>query len=326
MVAKCVRDSFPVKLSANWEANIKNGNVLRVVSLNTTGSMKTEDKSFSAEEEARAFIDLEETRKHPEIFQTLKESFLKAFKVMDWELRMFADIDCFCRGTTAVTLVKRGQNLVIGNVGDSRAVLGTRDQNNSLVAVQLTVDLKPNLLAEAERIRKCKGRIFALQAEPEVARVWLPHSDSPGLAMARAFGVLPQGVWMNLRLQEFGCHTVTLPALLWHVHSEFCLKEFGIISVPEIFNRCIIDKDEFVVLATDGIWDVLSNKEVVHIVGPCTTRSYAARQLVSLAVWAWILKYPTSKVDDCAVCLFLDSDFNNPSFLIELELTALALL
>lgn len=34
---------------------------------------------------------------------------------------------------------------MIGNVGDSRAVLGTRDHNDCLLAVQLTVDLKPNL-------------------------------------------------------------------------------------------------------------------------------------------------------------------------------------
>lgn len=42
-------------------------------------------------------------------------------------------------------ILLQGQELVIGNVGDSRAVLGTRDQDNSLIAVQLTVDLKPNL-------------------------------------------------------------------------------------------------------------------------------------------------------------------------------------
>lgn len=30
-------------------------------------------------------------------------------------------------------------------MGDSRAVLGTRENDDSLVAVQLTVDLKPNL-------------------------------------------------------------------------------------------------------------------------------------------------------------------------------------
>ncbi|KAH6769533.1 Protein phosphatase 2C family protein, partial [Perilla frutescens var. frutescens] len=278
LVAKRVRDSLPLKLSAHWEVNIKSDEVLREVSLNTS-SMCSEDTSFlSAEEESRNSIDLEETGKQPEIFQTLKESFLKAYKVMDRELRMHASIDCFCSGTTAVTLVKQGQDLVIGNIGDSRAVLATRDANNSLTAVQLTVDLKPNLPAEAERIRKCKGRVFALHDEPEVPRVWLPHNDSPGLAMARAFG-------------------------------DFCLKDFGLISVPEVSYRRITDKDEFIVLATDGIWDVLSNKEVVEIVSSCPSRSYAARALVELAVRAWKTKYPTSKVDDCAVvCLFLDSN------------------
>ncbi|KAK3204690.1 hypothetical protein Dsin_018736 [Dipteronia sinensis] len=66
---------------------------------------------------------------------------------MDRELRIHANIDCFCRGTIAVTLIKQGPNLVIGNVGDSRAVLGTRDKDNSLCTIQLTVDLKPNLPA-----------------------------------------------------------------------------------------------------------------------------------------------------------------------------------
>lgn len=35
--------------------------------------------------------------------------------------------------------------MVIGNLGDSRAILGTRDSNNRLMPVQLTVDLKPNV-------------------------------------------------------------------------------------------------------------------------------------------------------------------------------------
>lgn len=284
MVAKRVRDSLPLKLSAHWEVNIKSGDVLREISLNTTGSVNSEGTSFvTADEDSRASVDCEESEKHPELLQTLKESFFKSFKVMDRELRMHTNIDCFCSGTTAVTLIKQGQDLVIGNVGDSRAILCTRDPDNSLVAVQLTVDLKPNLPAEAERIRRCRGRVFALHDEPEVARVWLPNNDSPGLAMARAFG-------------------------------DFCLKDFGLISVPEISYRRITEKDEFVVLATDGIWDVLSNKEVVDIVASAQARSSAARALVESAVRAWRFKYPTSKVDDCAVvCLYLDSDANNLS-------------
>lgn len=39
----------------------------------------------------------------------------------------------------------QGQDLVIGNVGDSRAVLAMRNKDNSLVPIQLTVDLKPDL-------------------------------------------------------------------------------------------------------------------------------------------------------------------------------------
>ncbi|KAJ8421891.1 hypothetical protein Cgig2_009610 [Carnegiea gigantea] len=276
LVAKKVRDSLPQKLSAQWEANMRTDEVLREISFNSS-SMNSEDTSFiSADDESRVSVDVEDLEKHPDIFQTLKESFLKAFRIMDRELRVHRSVDCFCSGTTAVTLIKQGQDLVVGNVGDSRAVLGTREEDNTLIPVQLTVDLKPNLPAEAERIRKCKGRVFALQDEPDVARVWLPNSDSPGLAMARAFG-------------------------------DFCLKDFGLIAVPDISYRRLTERDEFIVLATDGIWDVLSNKEVVDIVASAPSRSTAAKSLVETAVRAWKMKYPTSKVDDCAVvCLFLD--------------------
>ncbi|RZR91652.1 hypothetical protein BHM03_00019828 [Ensete ventricosum] len=251
MVARKVRDILPLKLCASWEVNSGNG--------------------------------LEETDKDSETLTTLEDSFLKAFRVVDKELRLHPDIECIYSGTTAVTLVKQGQDLVIGNVGDSRAVLGTRDHNNSLIPVQLTVDLKPNLPGEAERIRRCRGRVFALRDEPEVARVWLPNIDSPGLAMARALG-------------------------------DFCLKKFGLISVPEITYRRVTEKDEFIVLATDGVWDVLSNQEVVEIVDSAPTRSSAARFLVETAVRAWRIKYPTSKIDDCAVvCLFLDKESSNGS-------------
>ncbi|XP_050372702.1 probable protein phosphatase 2C 33 [Argentina anserina] len=252
MVAKKVRDSLPLKVSSQWVLNTSAADVNRA---GASEENKDRDGGF---------------------FDSLKDSFLKAFKVMDKELKLHPRIDCYCSGTTAVTMVKQGQDLVIANIGDSRAVLGTRDQDGSLIAVQLTVDLKPNLPREAERITLCKGRVFALHNEPDVTRVWLPNSNSPGLAMARAFG-------------------------------DFCLKDYGLISVPDVSYRCLTEKDEFVVLATDGIWDVLSNKEVVEIVA-ASPRAAAARALVELANQAWKFKYSYAKVDDCAVvCLFLTS-------------------
>ncbi|CAI9295362.1 unnamed protein product [Lactuca saligna] len=268
MVARKVRDSLPVLLSTHWttgsDSENKNGN----------------EEEEEEEEEEKWCEELEfgngEKERVPEKHLPLKKSILKAFRLMDMELKTHPSIDCFCSGTTAVALIKQAQDLIIGNLGDSRAVLATKDNNNGLVAVQLTVDLKPNLPREAARIQQFKGRVFALQDEPEVARVWLPNSDSPGLAMARAFG-------------------------------DFCLKDFGLISTPDIYYHHITEKDKFVLLASDGVWDVLSNKEAIDVVAAAPSRSTAARALVDCATRAWRLKYPTSKNDDCAVvCLFLD--------------------
>ncbi|XP_040942982.1 probable protein phosphatase 2C 6 isoform X2 [Gossypium hirsutum] len=277
MVAKKVRDSLPVILCTQWKASLTGEQSCLNKSENAPESTMSEDAaSLSMDDECCESWEIEENEQLPEMYLPLKQSMLKAFKLMDKELKLHPAIDCFCSGTTAVTLVKQGQDLVIGNIGDSRAVLAMRDKDNSLIAVQLTVDLKPDLPREAARIQQCRGRVFALQDEPEVARVWLPNNDSPGLAMARAFG-------------------------------DFCLKDFGLISVPDVFYRRLTERDEFVILATDGVWDVLSNKEAIDIVASAPSRSTAARALVDCATRAWRLKYPTSKNDDCAVvCLFLE--------------------
>ncbi|CAI9784059.1 unnamed protein product [Fraxinus pennsylvanica] len=231
-------------------------------------------------------VEVEEKDEFPEMHMPLKKSILKAFKLMDKELKLHDTINSFCSGTTAVgggggeqnsqqATMAQGQDLIIGNIGDSRAVLATRDDGNALMAVQLTVDLKPNLPREAARIRKFKGRVFALKDEPEVTRVWLPTSNSPGLAMARAFG-------------------------------DFCLKDFGLISIPDVYYHHINERDEFVILATDGVWDVLSNKEAVDIVASAPDSGTATRALVNCATRAWKFKYPASKNDDCAaICIFL---------------------
>ncbi|KAG8386588.1 hypothetical protein BUALT_Bualt03G0163900 [Buddleja alternifolia] len=274
MVARKVRDALPILLRSQCETKPENEEQNHETENGNFEGMRRFDDFM--EDEGCESMEVEEIEKVPEMHIPLKKSILKAFKLMDKELKFHRTIDCFCSGSTAVALIKQGQDLIIGNVGDSRAILATRDKDNSLVAVQLTVDLKPNLPREHARIQKCKGRVFALQDEPEVARVWLPNSDSPGLAMARAFG-------------------------------DFCLKDFGLISKPDVYHHHITERDEFVVLATDGVWDVLSNNEAVDIVASAPGRGTAARALVDCATRAWRLKYPTSKNDDCAVvCLFLE--------------------
>ncbi|MBA0873044.1 hypothetical protein Goshw_025820 [Gossypium schwendimanii] len=268
LVARKVRDALPLKLLSSMDScqSRQNGSGQTCFK----GSLEAADleKDVSAEER---------------LISLWREAFMKSYKAMDKELRSHPNLDCFCSGSTAVSIVKQGSNLFMGYIGDSRAVMGSKDNNDSMVAIQLTVDLKPDLPREAERIKRCKGRVFALQDEPEVCRVWLPFDDAPGLAMARAFG-------------------------------DFCLKEYGVISMPEFSHRLLTEKDQFIVLASDGVWDVLSNEEVVEIVSSAPSRSSAARMLVDSAAREWKLKYPTSKMDDCAVvCFFLDGKMDSES-------------
>ncbi|OAY76580.1 putative protein phosphatase 2C 74 [Ananas comosus] len=266
LVAGKVRDILPLMLSAN----IKMERSRSASSKGTTSVCQDEASRGSGESEARVAGE--------EALETLAKSILTSFRIMDKELSLRRNINSFVSGTTAVTLIKQGEDLLIGNLGDSRAVLGTRDQRNRLTAVQLTVDLKPDLPAELERIKRCKGRVFPFKGEPHVARLWRPNHASPGLAMARAFG-------------------------------DFCLKDCGLISVPEIYYRRITERDEFIVLATDGVWEVLSNREVVKIVASAPDRASAARHIVEAANRAWSLKLPNNMTDDCtAVCLYLNTD------------------
>uniref|UniRef100_A0A5B7B7Y6 protein-serine/threonine phosphatase n=1 Tax=Davidia involucrata TaxID=16924 RepID=A0A5B7B7Y6_DAVIN len=255
-VAKRVRESMPSSLLCNWQETL-------------------------AETSLDPDSDLESDKKHHR-FNIWKHSYLKTCAAVDQELEHHRGIDSFYSGTTALTIVRQGELLFVANVGDSRAVLATTSDDGSLVPVQLTVDFKPNLPQEAERIIQCKGRVFYLEDEPGVHRIWLPDEECPGLAMSRAFG-------------------------------DYCVKDFGLISVPEVTQRRITSRDQFVVLATDGVWDVISNQEAVQIVSSTPDRAKSAKRLVECAVSAWKRKRRGIATDDIsAICLFFSTSPLSP--------------
>ncbi|XXG80241.1 hypothetical protein AAC387_Pa09g1158 [Persea americana] len=272
VVSKKVRVSLPFKLFCLWKACINDlGGPYAYASVLERMS-SAEITSTSSDDEWSKPLDTNELKKLPEKHLKLKHSLLKAFKLMNEELKkLHPKITALESGTTAVTLIK--QDLVIGNVGDSRAVLGTRDEGNALVAIQLTVDLKPDLPREAARIEKHGGMVR--MDEGDVPRLCAKYAYS-GLAMSRAFG-------------------------------DFELKQYGLISIPEISYHQITQRDEFIIVATDGVWDVLSNEEAVDIVASTPCRGAAAKALVNCAQRAWHQSQAHYRDDCTAVCLFLDS-------------------
>ncbi len=95
-------------------------------------------------------------------------------------------------GTTLVAVVIQGRHATVANIGDSRVILGKRnneDEKGSLLAEELSFDHKPDLPEEKVRILEAGGRVFAMQyqdGEIGPQRVWLGQRDLPGLAMSRS--------------------------------------------------------------------------------------------------------------------------------------------
>jgi serine/threonine protein phosphatase PrpC len=110
--------------------------------------------------------------------------------------------------------------------------------NSSVQPVQLTKDQKPEDTEELIRIFRCGGRVQQLKDEKGNKigpyRVWKPNTNGPGLAMSRSIG-------------------------------DAVGTDLGVISDPVITEYHVNwDADLFMMCASDGVWDVMENDEVVR--------------------------------------------------------------
>ncbi|AQK92312.1 putative protein phosphatase 2C 33 [Zea mays] len=84
-----------------------------------------------------------------QMLEVWREACANAFETMDRELGVQARVDCDFSGTMSVCATKQGEDLIVANLGDSRAVLATVSETCYLKAVQLTIDQKPNVPRES---------------------------------------------------------------------------------------------------------------------------------------------------------------------------------
>ena len=132
-------------------------------------------------------------------------------------------------GSTAVVTLIRGTEVYVSNAGDSRAILcraGT--------AVDLTRDHKPESPRERSRIENAGGR---------VSIVGPCHRVDFGLNLSRALG-------------DF----------LYKRNADLPPSHQKITAVPEIVKETLTDEDEFIFLGCDGVFELLSNQQVVNFV------------------------------------------------------------
>lgn len=104
LVAKRVRDLLPLKLGA--DLGMEDGRVA------STGNIKLNTNDVASSEHivrggTAVSSEAQQNGDYPEVFPALRTSFLKAFHVMDRDLKLHKNIDCFFSGTTAVAVIKQ---------------------------------------------------------------------------------------------------------------------------------------------------------------------------------------------------------------------------
>lgn len=243
-----------------------------------------------------------------------KEMLIKMLEECDAELRK-TTIDSELSGSTAAVLLITPKAIHSISLGDSRAVLGTLAEHTFTVPaaknkfcrtfkvsrilkpIPLTIDQKPNHEEEYLRIRQAGGlveKIVDMMGNTlGPYRVWKVNSDLPGLAMSRSIG-------------------------------DNLAKSIGVISTG-IYHYFTIykDTDQYIVIASDGVWDVMESIEVINFIEnfrekcensgisdeyPATAyNSTIARMLCEEARYRWygLVEAEDVNIDDIS-CIVID--------------------
>lgn len=170
---------------------------------------------------------------HPKLHTDVPATLREIVKATDDKILALSESEKSYAGTTLNSVVVVGNKLYCCNVGDSRAVM-SRDG----AAVGLSQDHSALSAAEVRRVREAGGFVTS-------------RGVNGVITLSRALGDLD---------------------LKGHKEKTFPGKKFSadlIISEPDIMEFDVDQRDEFVIIASDGLWAKMSNETAVKVGSAC---------------------------------------------------------
>ncbi len=218
--------------------------------------------------------------------EALKDTFVRTNMAL-----MVTPINYMSSGTTCVAVYVRGKKLFVANCGDSRAVMAKNEPGGrtcGLHAVDLSRDHKPDDPEEQKRIEDWGGFVRPAPEPGLSARVYLDAEYTMiGLAMARSLG-------------------------------DYAVKAVGVIPEPEVTEFVLEEADQFMIMASDGVWEFISSQEAVDIVqdkfeagANCTQ---ACQELIEQASQRWMEEEGDYRDDITAIVVKLPLFFQAPGW------------
>ena len=145
-------------------------------------------------------------------------------------------------GSCGVILLIKKNKCIIANIGDSRLVMFKNKK-----VVFSTSDHKPNTYIEKHRIESAGGSVYQTTAAIPIYQngklIEIPWRVCPGgLSVSRTFGDIES------KDERFGG------------------KKGVVVALPDISEFDLNDEYNFIVIGCDGIFDVLSNGEIIECI------------------------------------------------------------
>ena len=165
------------------------------------------------------------------------QEIINIFLEIDTEIINKSKFDVSLSGSTCVFVLQLGEHIICANIGDSRAIL-IYEENGQNKIFELSHDSKPDVPEERRRIELIGGVVDQIKDENGERtgpyRVYMKNSELPGLAMSRSFG-------------------------------DKKAKSCGVIPYPDIIEYNLKGNIKYMVICSDGVWEFLSNEEVMDI-------------------------------------------------------------
>eukprot|EP00939_MAST-03C_sp_MAST-3C-sp1_P000431 g431.t1 len=226
----------------------------------------------------------------------LKRAHKKAFVDVNDKMCSNSVFDTMMSGTTAITACLDDNNLLVANCGDSRCVVACSGPDGKLVAQPLSRDQTPHRRDELRRVKRAGAMVCNMAqlegAEPmhenwsltlgdviddggDPPRLFLRGKVYPGVAFTRSIGdALAQGI--------------------------------GVYAEPEMMELKLNAQHKYLILASDGIWEFITNQEAVDILEKNKqTPLRACHALVQKAYQLW-LQYEVRTDDITVIVVKLD--------------------
>ena len=215
-----------------------------------------------AQEHLVRFIKIELMEAKPEIdaftIEHIYAALSTAFIKIDKKLRDDESLSLGGTGTTVVLALidHNDDTMYIANLGDSRLVHGHKQldvssSTDTVVIDHATIDHKPDVPDETVRIRRAGGFVAQRRVLGE-------------LAVSRALG--------DFRFKELPC-------------AANSYQESYLVSEEPTLSSSKYSEDHILIIASDGLWDVMANGEAIAIAYDAKKEGVdASKKLVDIAI------------------------------------------